>query len=95
MAMLGLWYWSLGSISMDSVSAREVDAFYCAANLLAKIGNGPRRLGRRRRGSAMKAGSFVRRRIGGAISGLFLDRHFAAKAALPSAARLPRWSSRF
>jgi uncharacterized membrane-anchored protein len=38
MAMLGLWYWSLGSISMDSVSAREVEAFYCAANLLAKMG---------------------------------------------------------
>ena len=31
MAVLGLWYWSLGSISVDSVSTPEVEAFYWAA----------------------------------------------------------------
>jgi len=31
MAVLGLWYWSLGSISVDTVSAPKVEAFYWAA----------------------------------------------------------------
>ena len=31
MAVLGLWYWSLGSISVDTVKAPKVEAFYWAA----------------------------------------------------------------
>lgn len=31
MAVLGLWYWSLGSISVDTVSAPKAEAFYWAA----------------------------------------------------------------
>ncbi len=31
MAVLGLWYWSLGSISVDTVSTPKVEAFYWAA----------------------------------------------------------------
>ena len=31
MAVLGLWYWSLGSISVETVSAPKVEAFYWAA----------------------------------------------------------------
>jgi uncharacterized membrane-anchored protein len=30
-ATLGLWYWSLGSISVDTVNAPKVEAFYWAA----------------------------------------------------------------
>jgi uncharacterized membrane-anchored protein len=30
-AVLGLWYWSLGSISVDTVSTPKVEAFYWAA----------------------------------------------------------------
>jgi uncharacterized membrane-anchored protein len=31
MAVLGLWYWSLGSISVETVSTPKVEAFYWAA----------------------------------------------------------------
>jgi uncharacterized membrane-anchored protein len=31
MAVLGLWYWSLGSISVETVSTPRVEAFYWAA----------------------------------------------------------------
>jgi uncharacterized membrane-anchored protein len=31
LAILGLWYWSLGSISVDTVNAPKVEAFYWAA----------------------------------------------------------------
>lgn len=31
MAVLGLWYWSLGSISVDTVSTPKAEAFYWAA----------------------------------------------------------------
>jgi uncharacterized membrane-anchored protein len=31
MAVLGLWYWSLGSISVDTVDSPKVEAFYWAA----------------------------------------------------------------
>src|SRR5260370_15245242 len=31
LAILGLWYWSLGSISVDTVSAPKVEMFYWAA----------------------------------------------------------------
>ena len=31
LAILGLWYWSLGSISVDSVSTPKVEVFYWAA----------------------------------------------------------------
>jgi uncharacterized membrane-anchored protein len=31
MAVLGLWYWSLGSISVDTVNTPKVEAFYWAA----------------------------------------------------------------
>jgi uncharacterized membrane-anchored protein len=31
MAVLGLWYWSLGSISVDTVNTPKVQAFYWAA----------------------------------------------------------------
>jgi uncharacterized membrane-anchored protein len=31
MAVLGLWYWTLGSISVETVSTPKVEAFYCAA----------------------------------------------------------------
>ena len=30
-AVLGLWYWSLGSISVETVSTPKVEAFYWAA----------------------------------------------------------------
>ena len=31
LAVLGLWYWSLGSISVDTVNTRKVEVFYWAA----------------------------------------------------------------
>ena len=31
MAVLGLWYWSLGSISVETVNTPKVEAFYWAA----------------------------------------------------------------
>src|SRR5260370_18292928 len=31
LAILGLWYWSLGSISVDTVSTPKLQPFYCAA----------------------------------------------------------------
>jgi uncharacterized membrane-anchored protein len=31
LATLGLWYWSLGSISVETVAAPKVEAFYWAA----------------------------------------------------------------
>jgi uncharacterized membrane-anchored protein len=31
MVVLGLWYWSEGTISVDTVSTPKVEAFYCAA----------------------------------------------------------------
>ena len=31
MAVLGLWYWSLGSVSVSTVNTPKVEAFYSAA----------------------------------------------------------------
>jgi uncharacterized membrane-anchored protein len=36
MAMLGLWYWSLGSISVETVNTPKVEAFYWAAITLSQ-----------------------------------------------------------
>ncbi|HET7191711.1 MAG TPA: hypothetical protein VFI98_07335 [Pseudolabrys sp.] len=36
MAVLGLWYWSLGSISVDTVSTPKAEAFYWAAITLSQ-----------------------------------------------------------
>jgi uncharacterized membrane-anchored protein len=36
MAVLGLWYWSLGSISVETVSTPKVEAFYWAAITLSQ-----------------------------------------------------------
>jgi uncharacterized membrane-anchored protein len=36
MAVLGFWYWSLGSISVETVSTPKVEAFYWAAITLSQ-----------------------------------------------------------
>jgi uncharacterized membrane-anchored protein len=36
MAVLGLWYWSLGSISVETVNTPKVEAFYWAAITLSQ-----------------------------------------------------------
>jgi uncharacterized membrane-anchored protein len=36
MATLGLWYWSLGSISVDSIKSRKAEAFYWATIMFSQ-----------------------------------------------------------
>ena len=74
MAVLGLWYRSLGSISVATVNTPKVEAFYWAAitfsqTLGTALGDWIADAGPRLRGW----GARIRRRIGGARGGLFLD----------------------
>ena len=55
MSVLGLWYWSLGSISVQTVSMPKVEAFYWAAITFSQTLVPRSVTGRRIPGSAMKA----------------------------------------
>ncbi len=67
MATLGIWYWSLGTISVSTVNtAKSGSVLLGRHNVLADPGNGSRRLDRRRfRPRLRRRSAVVRRRIGG------------------------------
>jgi len=83
MAVLGLWYWSLGSISVQTVNTPRVEAFYWAAitfsqTLGTALGDWIADAGLGYGGGALRLCG----RIGGGARGLLLDQRFAHPAVL-------------
>ena len=78
-AVLGMWYWSLGSISVATVSTPKVEAFYWAAITFSQtLGTALGDWIADDTGLGYEGGALrVRGRVGGAGRRLFLDERFA------------------
>jgi len=85
MVVLALWYWSEGTISVNTVSTPRVEAFYWGNNLLADPRNRTRRLDRGHWRSRIRRGGAVVFAAGLAIThALLLDRCVAGLVVLGS-----------
>ena len=75
MAVLAAWYWSQGSISVETVNTPKVEAFYWARHyVFSNVGDRAWRLDRRYgRSWIRRRGARLRRRVGGHCCALLLD----------------------
>ena len=82
--VLGMWYWSLGSISVATVSTPKVEGFLLGGYyLFPNARHGAWRLDGRRYGFRIRRRrARIRRRVGGAGRRLLLDERFAGPLVL-------------